>query len=381
MTAVIFFIIFTASFIAVFPVVFRWADRRLCHPRLLLHTFPHSTTAAIKRNTTRQTTSHRRVLPSDFADADACEYLASAIRAGVAPRDALIMLCDTPSVSPDVSRSLLAHLSAHEPLTTTLTRLHQNWPSSQSLFVDCLFSSQVDGIFFPNALEYSAQLLRNRAQEKLSARSHTAHARATSRILTGLPIASILIAVTISDSMRTVVFSKGGVVLLVLGLLLNTTGWWWMRALMFQVSHQDHVSDLERLTRSFCVSMMAGLSVTRACEQWSNISVCGQDIAAAIRRGELLAEALIPLAHVFGPEGETLARSVLEAHSSGTPVHDMTARFSADLRRATTSQREEHARQLPAKLSMPVVFCVLPAFLFVVLIPIALASLRSLPLT
>lgn len=381
MTAVMFLMLFCACFIVVYPALFRWADRRLCRLQLSLHAHPGSGTEIPQQNNIIQPTRHHRHSQSDFADADACEYLASMIRSGVSSKDALMSLCETQSVSSVLSHTLRTHLSVDVPLAAALSHVQHIHSVEPSLFLDCLCSSHVDGNFFPVALEYSAQLLRDNAHAALSARAHTAHARTTSRILTGLPVVSVLAAIVVSQSMRDVVLSRGGVILLLLGLVLNIAGWWWMRALTSHIDRVAHFSEPERLTQSFCVSLMAGCSVIQACERWSDVSTTGATIASAIRTGESLSDALLHLGHAFGHDGQTLRRSVLEAHLSGVPTQEVVSRFLADCRQQSAFEREERARQLPAKLSMPVVFCVLPAFLLVVLIPVALASLRSLPLT
>ncbi len=381
MTTVIFLMLFCACFIVVYPALFRWADRRLCRLQLSLHAHPGSGTESSERTNNRQTRTYRRHSHSDFADADACEYLASMIRSGVSSRDALMSLCETQSVSSVLSHTLRTHLSVDVPLAAALSHVQHIHSGEPSLFLDCLCSSHIDGNFYPVALEYSAQLLRDDAHAKLSARAHTAHARTTSRILTGLPVVSVLAAIVVSQSMRDVVLSRGGVILLLLGLALNIAGWWWMHTLTSHIDRVAHISELERLTQSFCVSLMAGCSVIQACERWTEVSTTGATIASAIRTGESLSDALLPLGDAFGHDGETLRRSIREAHLSGVPSQEVVSRFLANRHQQSMSQHEERARQLPAKLSMPVVFCVLPAFLLVVLIPIALASLRTLPLT
>jgi tight adherence protein C len=76
-----------------------------------------------------------------------------------------------------------------------------------------------------------------------------------------------------------------------------------------------------------------------------------------------------------------LSRTISESAESGTPAITVAARLLADARSNSRRHVEFQLRQLPTKLTLPIVFCVLPAFLLVALMPFALAGLTSLPPT
>ena len=86
-------------------------------------------------------------------------------------------------------------------------------------------------------------------------------------------------------------------------------------------------------------------------------------------RGEPLSAGLRRFGGCLGPPVDELMTMLVSAEGTGAPVGPALARFADDLRRRGRVVAEERARRLPVLLLMPLVFCVLPAFVIVAVVP------------
>jgi Flp pilus assembly protein TadB len=88
------------------------------------------------------------------------------------------------------------------------------------------------------------------------------------------------------------------------------------------------------------------------------------------RHGETLADAL---RHVGADEGdplEGLLSSLATAQRSGAPLHDALGRSADRQRQALRREAEARVRRLPVTMLLPLVCCVLPAFVLLTIVPV-----------
>jgi hypothetical protein len=227
----------------------------------------------------------------------------------------------------------------------------------------------------------AAQCLRDDDAQRAELRVETAHARVTARILTSFPVGCLFVGCLVSSSLRQSVLTPAIVSVLVLGIAINAAGWFWMHRLSMSISRTSHHDEFQRFTFALCVALQAGHSLVSACSTWRYLPPIGSYIAHQLDEGASLHTALTPLANNFGQPGHMLSRTISESAESGTPAISVAARLLADARSDSRRHVEFQLRQLPTKLTLPIVFCVLPAFLLVALMPFALAGLTSLPST
>ena len=95
--------------------------------------------------------------------------------------------------------------------------------------------------------------------------------------------------------------------------------------------------------------------------------------------GERLGDALSAL-DALGDPALPLAAALRGAARHGAPLTDALERVAVDARVLRRRRAEEDARRLPVQLLFPLVLCVLPAFGLLAVVPLLLASLRSLQL-
>ena len=81
-------------------------------------------------------------------------------------------------------------------------------------------------------LDAASAVLRERAVIRSEALAHSAQARLSARVLTGVPLAFAAWSACTSPTFRTALLSPVGLVSAVFGGLCNLLGWWWMRRIV-----------------------------------------------------------------------------------------------------------------------------------------------------
>lgn len=97
-----------------------------------------------------------------------------------------------------------------------------------------------------------------------------------------------------------------------------------------------------------------------------------------LERGRPLGEAVHVLTDAVGPEWGPVADHLAAAEREGAPLAPVLARLGDEARRHRRLRAEADARRLPIRLAVPLVACILPAFVLVAIVPAVLAALSSL---
>jgi tight adherence protein C len=101
----------------------------------------------------------------------------------------------------------------------------------------------------------------------------------------------------------------------------------------------------------------------------------GQDVRVGIDRSVALANMA---ERVDVAELRTVVAAIIQAERLGSPISQTLEIQSQDLRLKRRQHAEEQAMKLPVKLLFPMVFCILPVLLIVVLAPAAISILDTL---
>ncbi len=182
-----------------------------------------------------------------------------------------------------------------------------------------------------------------------------------------------------------------GLVALVLG------PWWWaplgsaavvgvhrFRVRQARRRDQDRVADeLPDVVDLFVLAAGAGMNVALSVEAVSRFAdgAVGAALVEVDRvrlQGGRLADALERLPDVLGEAVRSLAVALAGAERYGTPLVPALESLAAEVRLARRRRAEDVARQAPVKLIFPLVLCALPAFALLTVVPLLLATLRSL---
>ncbi len=124
------------------------------------------------------------------------------------------------------------------------------------------------------------------------------------------------------------------------------------------------------------IALMAGMNPYRAFRTVGSARPTGcekvfEDIEKRLRSGATVTEALRAVAHNEGnPELAALYRAIAGAERLGYPLGPTLMRLSGDLREREIRFAQSQARKAPVKVLFPLVFCVLPAFVLLTVVPV-----------
>lgn len=97
-----------------------------------------------------------------------------------------------------------------------------------------------------------------------------------------------------------------------------------------------------------------------------------------LARGERFADALAALVDLLGPRALGLVATVVATDRHGLPLAPAVERLADDARSHRRRLAEATARELPVRMSFPLVLCTLPSFALVAIVPLLVGALSSL---
>jgi pilus assembly protein TadC len=132
----------------------------------------------------------------------------------------------------------------------------------------------------------------------------------------------------------------------------------------------------------FRVAVNAGLTVHDAVREVSRV-VAGpveaslNEVQRRVGLGHRLSDAL-PLLVEVGEPIRPLVRVLVSAERDGAPLAEPLERVSEHARDVRRRSAEEAARRVPVRLLLPLVACVLPAFVLLTVVPLLAGTLQTL---
>ena len=257
-------------------------------------------------------------------------------------------------------------------------------PHDISFGLYALVAADAGGTGTNHALQRASWVLRERHQVREERRVQCAQALFSARILSWLPIAFGGVMLATNTSVRDVVFTTPmGLICVAMGTLFNIAGRRWMKRIVRKSAVRDSSGDLVEFVDLVVVLLKSGRTTHQAIAslaQWGPPNV--RDLAKAIvnqqEKGERLVDALPLLHEHFGITGMGVANTLAAGERDGLPLAPMLDRLSqeahAERRRAT----QVDAAKIPVRLAFPLVFCVLPSFVALTVVPIVVGALSSL---
>ena len=310
-----------------------------------------------------------------------CESLARATRSGAAPHDAVLAGLQRNQLHHPCWSALRNDVTSLKSCENALAIARESVEahSNEAQCLSLLESAMVHGNFVPSALDHASSVLRDRAACSAELAVAASQSQLSARLLSTLPFVLLLGAMLINSQFRSSLLSPIVLCPLFLGLILNRIGWRWITSLISRaVRYEPDI--IGQLTEHLCVSLRTGLSMTQSCERWRTLSSTGNSVADLISAGAPLEEALLPLATADPISGKHLGHTIVEAERDGLPVLDTVMRLATDHRAQLRRQTDTRIQQLPTRLTIPLVLCVLPSFLLLSVAPLVLASLSQLSL-
>lgn len=377
------FLLFTFGIVTWFlcPRFFLFMDQRAAH-----HYVTHldstgekeliSTSLTSERNLNRNVDDKSRSAGDSLPKYAQCfDSLARATRSHQSTRDALITALSLLPPSQAISQ-ILHDLHKGEEIDRSL--MVQKCIRYENLFFQFLRGALVQQMFVPQALEQAGDIMRDEFRYRQEMASATAQARTSALLLTLLPFAVLVLLLFSSPAARDGALTIPFVATIVFGIAVNRLGWWWIQHMVTRsgVSAPDHSSAL---AQGLCISLRAGLSLRTAVEYWA----AEHDLVLhhALSRGDSLSDALQEFVQLHGEGSHHLVQVLVEADRDGLPVIHTVSRLSLEMRAQRRHQAEIKMRQLPTKLALPIVLCVLPSFILLTVMPIIFVNLGRFTLS
>lgn len=308
---------------------------------------------------------------------DIVDHLARLTRSGTHARDALRIalhhVIDAPSLK---NTSTHQHpRSVDEILDDAIVAMSLAPQHEYLLMCQLLKNTYADGVFIAAALDHLAQTLR--AHQSLHAEIRTASAQSvlTIRILTYLPLIVCAALIAFSAQMRQRMFEPSMLFFLGAGVAINRVGSLWTRRIIHRVLSQP-IDEVALLAESLVTSLRAGCSIIDSLLKWKCLTASGTEVAAALEKGATLNAALRHLPN--STSSHRLAQAIESGFTDGLPLVNTMNRIVDDTRNALRHRSDMLIRQLPTRLSFPLVFCILPSFLFITVLPLLLNTLSRL---
>jgi tight adherence protein C len=102
------------------------------------------------------------------------------------------------------------------------------------------------------------------------------------------------------------------------------------------------------------------------------------EVVARVDRGQRFRTSLHALGEHLGVPALALESAIAGAAEAGTAVGPALDRLAQDARDHRRRIAEAGARELPIRLSFPLVLCTLPSFVLIAIVPLLLGALSSL---
>lgn len=142
------------------------------------------------------------------------------------------------------------------------------------------------------------------------------------------------------------------------------------------------IDDLADLTELLRVALGAGLTVPAAvalvAPQLASPTAAAFAAAVTSADDHSPVDALAALAGTLGDTGRELCSVLVASARYGTPVLPALERVAFEARLARRIAVETRARRMSVLLLLPLVFCILPAFVLLAIVPLAIGALSAL---
>jgi tight adherence protein B len=237
-------------------------------------------------------------------------------------------------------------------------------------------------------LEAVSRRLRERGAVAREIRVAATSARLSAGVIAATPAAFAVVVLAVDPSVVSAALqSPIGQISLVLGLALELVGAVWMRRLVdarsrAAVEAEDGVAEVADL---FSLALGAGLTTVDALATIAPRvdGRAGRTLRVSVARlaaGDRFVDELARWSadDALGADARPLAGALVAAHRDGAPAVDALDQLAADLRHAQRQRVNERVQRLPVVLLFPLVGCILPAFVLVAVMPVAVGSLVSM---
>ena len=142
-------------------------------------------------------------------------------------------------------------------------------------------------------------------------------------------------------------------------------------------------AQLSSATDMLSVLLLSGMTTPQALQQLHHYldepcRTVFHDCSQLLSHGSRFHDVVRQLSSTFGSPAFALCEALLASERDGLAVGPMLERLSTVSRQQRRQQLDAAARQLPVRMAIPLVACVLPSFVLLGVVPLFVGSLSGL---
>jgi len=231
-----------------------------------------------------------------------------------------------------------------------------------------------------HAVESAARTLRATAAVTADSAAAVAHTRTSINVLTWVPIVIAVWMALRDESVRQFFLSPRGVLCCTLGLLLNMLGRWFVRratrkAATIASEVPDFIDVVSVHLRAGKPPALAFRCAAQTCD--GTIVEAAHAVMQTHGSGHRFVEALADHRGMFPLNAQPLIDALIDTERDGLSPRELFERISSEAHSQRRREAERKIRALPVRLTLPLVGCVLPAYVLLAVVPLLAGQLSS----
>lgn len=231
-----------------------------------------------------------------------------------------------------------------------------------------------------HAVESAARTLRANASIIADSRAAVAHTQSSINVLTWVPLLLAGWLILRDDGVRGFFSSTPGVVCLAAGMVLNSVGRHVVRRATRSATRSDSavpdfVDVISVHLRSGRPPALAFMHASEIAE--GDIGRVSRDVVTAHHDGERFVDALSARRQAFPLAAQPMIDALIDTENDGLSPRELFERLSSEAHAQRRREAERRIRALPVRLTLPLVGCVLPAYVLLAVVPLLSGQLSS----
>ena len=234
-----------------------------------------------------------------------------------------------------------------------------------------------------HAVEAAARTLRVTAAITADSRTAVAHTKASINVLTWVPLVLATWLIARDERARAFFVSTAGFACLLIGVVLHWVGRRWVQRLAVSAARVD--SDVPDFVDVVSVYLRSGQPPALAFLHASDtapgtVGVAAREVAERVHNGERFVDVLTSSRSEFGLHAQPMIDALIDTERDGLAPRELFDRLATDAHAQRRRDADMRIRVLPVRLTLPLVGCILPAYVLLAVIPLLASQLSSVNL-
>ena len=234
-----------------------------------------------------------------------------------------------------------------------------------------------------HAVEAAARTLRVTAAITAESRTAVAHTKASINVLTWVPLVLATWLIARDERARAFFVSTAGIACLLIGVSLHWVGRRWVQRLAVSAARVD--SDVPDFVDVVSVYLRSGQPPALAFLHASDtapgtVGVAAREVAERVHNGERFVDVLTSSRSAFGLHAQPMIDALIDTERDGLAPRELFDRLATDAHAQRRRDADMRIRALPVRLTLPLVGCILPAYVLLAVVPLLASQLSSVNL-